>query len=223
MSFAKRRRGLRQILALAAVTAFMGSTAQAAVFRFDTDPFDSAQGAAALATPGRQVVGAELFIPVFDLEADLVQLASGVFEIEPDIIPFNGLAAGLPDQRFNLVVLRDIDADNNPANGFVMAAPLAANLIADRISQAGAGFFIYFNTALNATRLVYSTDLSSRDADLKIVARFVDQSGQVGIDNLDEWGPQQITAVPEPGAWALMIAGFGVAGSILRRRRLTAA
>ena len=28
-----------------------------------------------------------------------------------------------------------------------------------------------------------------------------------------------IGGVPEPGAWALMITGFGMAGSILRRRR----
>ncbi|MBL8553104.1 MAG: PEPxxWA-CTERM sorting domain-containing protein [Phenylobacterium sp.] len=31
------------------------------------------------------------------------------------------------------------------------------------------------------------------------------------------------TAVPEPGAWALMILGFGAAGAALRRRRLVAA
>jgi hypothetical protein len=30
---------------------------------------------------------------------------------------------------------------------------------------------------------------------------------------------QPIIAVPEPGAWALMILGFGAAGSMLRRRR----
>ena len=28
-----------------------------------------------------------------------------------------------------------------------------------------------------------------------------------------------LSAVPEPGAWALMIAGFGLAGATLRRQR----
>ncbi len=32
-----------------------------------------------------------------------------------------------------------------------------------------------------------------------------------------------VTAVPEPGAWALMIGGFGMAGAVLRRRRALAA
>ncbi|MBX3486075.1 PEPxxWA-CTERM sorting domain-containing protein [Phenylobacterium sp.] len=45
----------------------------------------------------------------------------------------------------------------------------------------------------------------------------------VQVDNavVDEFGPN--TGVPEPGAWALMILGFGAAGSMLRRRRALAA
>lgn len=31
--------------------------------------------------------------------------------------------------------------------------------------------------------------------------------------------PQPVIAVPEPSAWALMIVGFGAAGTLLRRRR----
>ncbi|MEW5688329.1 MAG: PEPxxWA-CTERM sorting domain-containing protein [Pseudomonadota bacterium] len=41
---------------------------------------------------------------------------------------------------------------------------------------------------------------------------------------IDEVRFDDTAAVPEPGAWALMIAGFGLAGSALRRRaRLTVA
>lgn len=32
-----------------------------------------------------------------------------------------------------------------------------------------------------------------------------------------------VTRVPEPGSWALLIAGFGLTGAAMRRRRITAA
>jgi hypothetical protein len=49
--------------------------------------------------------------------------------------------------------------------------------------------------------------------------------GRVGL--YDEWGPMTFdnvhvvgeTGVPEPASWALMIAGCGLAGAMLRRRR----
>lgn len=37
----------------------------------------------------------------------------------------------------------------------------------------------------------------------------------VGIDNINF----ELTAVPEPSTWAMMILGFGAAGSMIRRRR----
>ena len=37
----------------------------------------------------------------------------------------------------------------------------------------------------------------------------------IGIDNIKF----EITAVPEPSTWAMMILGFGAAGSMIRRRR----
>ena len=41
-----------------------------------------------------------------------------------------------------------------------------------------------------------------------------------GLDNINITGN---SAVPEPGAWALMIFGFGAAGAAIRRRRALAA
>ena len=43
---------------------------------------------------------------------------------------------------------------------------------------------------------------------------------QFGLDNLTTSGGG---AIPEPGTWALMIGGFGLAGAALRRRQAAAA
>lgn len=48
----------------------------------------------------------------------------------------------------------------------------------------------------------------------------------IGTESQDNFGPVldniqlSITAVPEPGTWALMIVGFGSAGAMIRRRRV---
>lgn len=41
-----------------------------------------------------------------------------------------------------------------------------------------------------------------------------DAALQLGVDNVS----LNVSAVPEPGSWALMLAGFGVVGAIARRR-----
>jgi hypothetical protein len=43
-------------------------------------------------------------------------------------------------------------------------------------------------------------------------------SGGIYLDNVSVIGPDP-AAVPEPGVWALMITGFGLAGTALRQRR----
>lgn len=190
----------------------VASSAGAATFTFDEDPF---AGSTALTTPGRQIVGGEPFL-VFDPTADEILIAPAVFGVTPPILAFNGLAADLT-AGFNLVVLRDLDADPVAA-GNQMAAGLAANLIADAVTVDGAGFFFYFNSGLDLVRLVYSTNLSDNTADLKVLARFTNLSGAAGAAAMAEIGPQ-VSAVPEPAVWGMMLAGFGLAGSALRRRR----
>lgn len=207
-----RRLALRNAVVLAAFGVGLATAAQATVFTFDTDPF---AGSTALETPGRQVVAGELFIATFDFDNDVIEIAPGAFGVDNEIRAFNGLAGDIPSTGFNLIVLRTLDADP-VALGNQLAAPTAANLIAARIDEVGPGFFIYFNSALGLPRLVFSTDLSSNTADLKVVARFVDQAGLP--DNLERFGPQ-IAAVPEPATWAMMIAGFGLVGAAARRSR----
>lgn len=51
------------------------------------------------------------------------------------------------------------------------------------------------------------------------IARFEVQGYYYGVRNFSTLVAPPSAAVPEPAAWALMIAGFGGAGAMLRRRR----
>lgn len=194
----------------------LGTAAPAAVFTFDQDPF---AGSDALITPGRQIVGNELSIPVFDLATDVLALNSSVFDFGGRIDFLSSVAADIPAGGIDFVVLLTLDADGDPNNGVALAAGSAATLIADAIDAAGAGFFIYFNSGLDLPRLVYSTDLSSADADLKVLARFTGLGGDIGRARLPLIREANVAAVPEPASWALLIAGFGLTGAAARRRR----
>jgi hypothetical protein len=197
-------------LTAAAGALALASSAGAATITFDQDPF---AGSTALSTPGRQIVGGEPSF-VFDPIADQILIAPAVFGVTPPIVAFNGLAAGLTN-GFNLIVLRDLDADLVTA-GNQMAAGLAANLIADAVTVDGAGFFFYFNSGLDMVRLVYSTNLSDNTADLRVLGRFTNLSGPAGAAAMSQIGPQ-VAVIPEPGVWLLMLAGFGLAGAALRQ------
>ena len=214
-----RLRPSSKVLRLAAVLLTVSSASQAAVFNFDTDPF---AGSTALETPGRQVVANELFIPNFNFSADVISFNAAVFGVGPNVGFFNGVASAVPPGGRNVIVLQDLD-DGDATNGQSLNAIQSANLIAERVSQPGAGFYVYFNTGLNLNRLVYSTDLDSPTADLKIIARFTDQTGEDGIGALSQYSaanfafvPGPAAFVPEPASIGLMVAGL--AGMVLRRR-----
>jgi len=198
-------------LALAGA-AGLGS-ARAEVIRFNTDPF---AGSTALTTPGRQVVGNELFINDFDVSADLFSFDPAVFDVTAPVSFFSGEAADLPNGGLNVVVLLNSDNDDNPATPF--NAGSAANLIAAEIDTTGAGFFIYFNSVLNLNRLVYSTDLSDPTADLKILARIEDPVGQEAIDELATFTAANFDIVPAPASLGLFGVGAALFGLIRSRR-----
>jgi len=48
---------------------------------------------------------------------------------------------------------------------------------------------------------------------------FSGTSGTVGFDNFEFNSVRPVGGVPEPAAWAMLLAGFGVAGTALRARR----
>ena len=202
---------------IAVVLLAFSATANAAIFRFDTDPF---AGSTALTTPGRQVVGGEASI-TFNIAADLFSLESTVFGVGNTVLFANDLAGNLPTSGVNTIVLRSFDDDSNTATPF--GAGNAANLIAGRITSPGPGFFIYFNQGLDLPRLVYSTDLNDNTADLKILFRMANLTGQGGRDAFPTFTASnfQITTVPEPSA-VLMITSAGLLCAFryaLRRRR----
>lgn len=202
----------RMSLYLAGLLGFAVAT-QAAVFTSSADPF---AGSTALTTPGRQIVGDEDFIN-FSIATDIFLLTSPEFGVSNPVQFGNDLAANLPASGLNVIVLQDTP---DP-----LGAGSAASLIAAQITTPGPGFFLYFNSGLGMPRLVYSTDLSDSTADLKILFRLENLTGQGGRDALPTFTAANFaftSAVPEPstamltaGAFALL-AGCGA----WRRRRV---
>jgi hypothetical protein len=206
---------LRISIAAAALLAIVTGPANATVFQFNTDPF---AGTPVLTTPGRQVVGGESFLPTFNLNTDVFSFDGNVFNVGNGVSFANNTAANLPTGGVNVVVLQDTDNDANALTPF--GAGNAADLIAGRITQSGAGFFIYMNSALNLRRLVYSTDLNDNTADLRILARILDPLGAAAIATLPNFTAAnfEITATPEPSSFAFLGLGM-LLGSVAWLRR----
>jgi hypothetical protein len=193
-----------------------GATLNAATFNFATDPF---AGSDALTTPGRQTVAGEPSIS-FSTGADVFAFNLSVFGVSS--LPFaNDVIGSIPASGVNVIVLETFDDDATTATAF--GAGNAAKLIAAQLTTPEPGFFIYFNSALNLPRLVYSTDLSDNTADLKILARMTNLTGQSGA--LPSFTSANFTAVPEPSSFLMLVVASVVAfgGHRLRGRRNRAA
>jgi hypothetical protein len=200
----------QSILYCVAAFLTLASTSNAAIIRFNSDPF---AGSAALTTPGRQIVGGE---PSIDLNigTDVFAFNERFFNVGP-ISFVNDVIGNVPPSGVNFIVLETFDNDADPMTPF--GAGNAANLIAAQITSSGAGFFIYFNSGLNLPRLVYSTDLDDNTADLKILARFTNLLGQ--SDALPSFTAANAVVVPEPsGALLMMAAGVLCACGYAARR-----
>lgn len=204
---------LRHTLSVASlICSLWASSARGAEILFATDPF---AGSTALTTAGRQVVGNEVNLPSFDFVNDRFVFDLSVFGVS-GLSFFNGAASAIPASGRNVIVLQTTDDDANLATPF--NAGSAANLIAAQINVDGAGFFIYFNQGLNLNRLVFSTNLNSNTADLKILARILSPTGSLGVAALPSFGATNFVPTPEPGSLSLLGAA-GVVWMVARRRR----
>ena len=125
----------------------LNATANAGSISFATDPF---AGSDALTTPGRQVVGNEVFT-TFNI-TDVFAVDPVVFGISS--IQFaNDVVGNLPTSGVNVVVLRTFDNDNDLLTPF--NAGSAANLIAGQLTSSGPGLFVLLQpgTRPSATRV----------------------------------------------------------------------
>ena len=205
-----------RVLALGVALFALHDVAKAATLTFDTDPF---AGTTVRNSPGRQVVGGELFIS-FNTATDTFVFDAAAFGLT-EIRFANGPIGSIPANA-NVIVLQTTDNDNNPLTPF--GAANAADLLAGRITTSGPGLFIYFNQSLNLPRLVYSDDLSTNTADLRILARMLALDGQSGAGALNALpsfaAPNfALAEVPEPSSWGLMTGGVGLLAFGLAQRR----
>lgn len=137
-------------------------------------------------------------------------LGTGYTNSLPGPAPATTTIYGIDDTTDSLVTATPA---NGGANGGVYSSVGALNVAlgaADAVAFDISGFSGTGFLSINS--LLYSVDLTSGAAT---------SLGSFGRSSLI--GLTAIGAIPEPASWAMMIAGFGIVGASLRRRRPTLA
>ncbi len=114
------------------------------------------------------------------VEDDSFLLDAADFGVERGLSFINDVAANLPASGNNVIVLQDTDDGVSD----VFNARAAARLIGNAVTTAEPGFFIYWNSALQVNRLVFSPDLSDGEATFNVLAAINTLEGQAAIDAL---------------------------------------
>lgn len=119
------------------------------------------------------------------------------YTIGVDQFVFNGRDLGIADLTFQKGTTAAIAADGNfivQLDPFINAAT-AARAIADNSAiTAKEGVFVYFNTTLGISRLVYSQDLAN-GGNISILANLTNQAGEAGIANLNDFTAKDFSLV----------------------------
>jgi hypothetical protein len=189
---------------LAVVLLLLATTADGATLVFNNNPLSGVPDV------GGQIVNGAGGGPVFSFDpaTDVIAFDPAAFGVNSiDFASGNTTDAGFPTTGVTFAVVRNASA-----------ARAAATALGNQLTSSGPGFFIYFNAGLNVPRLVFSRDLGDPNADLAILARFNNLSGQSG--SLASIQASNIAAVPEPSS--LVQVSGALAGALLlklRRRR----
>lgn len=169
----------------------------------------------------------------------------------PTVLSPIGIFNPAPGGAGNLVIsspgYTNYGAGNNPtttsiltANGdesfeFLLAAPASAVFMDVYLNDLGPATLTYFNGASQIGQLLFASDANPGNNFLSQVGFNFGTANQITrITWLSTLGGQLNTGidnvtvtfagvVPEPSAWALLIAGFGVVGGAMRARRRTPA
>lgn len=147
--------------------------------------------------------GSDLFVFAGNVFAGATPILAGTtgiqFVNQPDIITdytfgqdkfvFNARDLNITNFTFQKGVTTQIAADGNAIvqlDPFVNAATAARAIANNAAITAKEGVFVYFNTTLGISRLVYSQDLAN-GGNISILANLTNQAGDVGIANLNNF------------------------------------
>ena len=187
------------------VTQFLalGTALNAASFVFNTDPFGAADPLDGI----RQVVNVQVSIN-FNPATDVIWFDPGLTGFT-DVSFARDLSGDLPTTGLNAIVVLD-----QPG-----AAPAMHTAIANRLTDSGPGFFIYFNTVQNLPRLVFARDLGDPTADIAILARMENLTGSFAA--MQAFSSSNFQAIPEPSTAVLLFSGGLLTYALALRRRRT--
>jgi len=216
-------------LAALSLLAASGSAHAAVAFYLNASAFGMAAPYASMVEDFESVSGGQLDVGLASLSR-----ASGTYS------PISG---GAGNVYVSSAGYTNFGAGNNPttskvltANGDeafegVMAGAYKAMGMNVLLNDLGPATLRFYSGADLVATIVWLSDSSSANnyafggiISDQLITRFTFVSTlggrlNTGIDNIVAGAPG---GVPEPSTWALMIAGFGLAGAGLRRRRLTA-